>query len=153
MKFNIADAPKLIGIAASVVGLIEKLFSRKKGAGPRKRAKAVRQITALFGYKAANLPPGLVGLIGALVDVLGKNVGDFAVVERVQEVFTIVSDTITLTRGLINDDEETKRLVVEFVNGEVDLPGISEDFEKVMIGLMVDAIIAGLPPIDDDIPF
>ena len=93
------DFPALVSTVATIVGLVETIFSGKKGIGPKKRERAIKAITRVLEVDG-DISPAVLTVISFLVDVLGKNAGKVEVTEDILQIWTAVQTFVEATDGL-----------------------------------------------------
>ena len=134
------DFPALVSTAATIVGLVETIFSGKKGIGPKKRERAIKAITRVLEVDG-DVSPAVLTVISFLVDVLGKNAGKVEVTEDILQIWTAVQTFVEATDGIVNGTDVDREVAVDLINGAVDIPGLSEYLEAWLIRTLFDVAV------------
>jgi hypothetical protein len=141
MALNIID---ILRVTTAVIRLVERIFAKHKKAGPRKRAKAIRALTRILG-KNGDVPPELAKIIGALIDLLGpqahKALSDIDGFKRIADVWSTISDAADVLAPWLDDDEVLRAELTHMIDGEVDLPFIDGEVERVFFAMLVDLAV------------
>jgi hypothetical protein len=135
------DLVEVVSTVATIVGLLETIFSGKKGVGPKKRERAIKALTKTFQADGVDLSPGALMFLGYLVDIIGKHAGNLDSIQEITRVWDLVSDAVLVTDGLVAGNLAQREVVVDLINGTVDIPGIDEGLEESLIRMLVNTAL------------
>ena len=138
-KAKAIDLGAIINTVASVVSSIEILFAGSRGAGRRKRVHALRRIARDLNVDGIDdLAPSIVGL----VDLLGKFAGDTDVVERIVNIYGLISKPTQTLADAVAGDAEAREELIELVADAIDIESLSDGIEWFGAQALVDLVIA-----------
>ena len=133
---------RVIRTIATVVSLVERLFSGKKNHGARKKQRAMKLLTQTISPAIAPLDRETIRVLAVLVDLLGEGATKLGHSNRgfdeMLRVWSIVNDTVTAVTEFVDNPEVVRDIVVDFVVDAVDIPLLDERMEAVVVGMLVD---------------